>query len=86
MNTEFIVADKLITLHTAEPCDEGFLLQVYASTREDEMSLVDWSEDQKSTFIKMQFDAQTHHYQVHFPTGRVSHHRNGRGSNRAFDT
>ena len=67
MNTEFIVAETLITLHPIDPCDKDFLLKVYASTREDEMSLVDWGEEQKSTFIKMQFDAQTHHYHVHFP-------------------
>ena len=67
MNTEFMVAETLITLHPVDPCDKDFLLKVYASTREDEMSLVDWCEEQKSTFIKMQFDAQTHHYRVHFP-------------------
>lgn len=47
--------------------DEAFLLGVYASTRAEEMALVDWSEEQKAAFLRMQFDAQTSHYLAHYP-------------------
>lgn len=67
MNTDFIVAEQNITLQPVEPGDEGFLLLLYGSTRADEMALVNWSKEQKDAFIKMQYDAQTHHYHIHFP-------------------
>jgi GNAT superfamily N-acetyltransferase len=47
--------------------DEDFLFSVYASTRVDEMNLVGWSEEQKTSFLHMQFDAQTKHYSIHYP-------------------
>ena len=47
--------------------DEEFLLRVYASTRTEEMALVPWNEEQKQTFLRMQFDAQRASYQQQFP-------------------
>lgn len=47
--------------------DLPFLRRLYASTRADELALVDWSEEQKESFLDMQFDAQHRHYQEHFP-------------------
>lgn len=49
------------------PTDEAFSCQVYASTRAEEMQLVDWSPEQKEAFLRMQFDAQTKHYRIHYP-------------------
>jgi ribosomal protein S18 acetylase RimI-like enzyme len=46
--------------------DRDFLLQVYASTREDELRLVDWSADQKAAFVRMQFEAQDAYYREHY--------------------
>ena len=46
--------------------DLEFLHQVYASTREDELAVVDWTDDQKEQFLRMQFHAQHTHYQEHF--------------------
>jgi ribosomal protein S18 acetylase RimI-like enzyme len=43
--------------------DESFLYEVYASTRAEEMALVDWTEDQKKAFLRMQFNAQHQYYQ-----------------------
>jgi ribosomal protein S18 acetylase RimI-like enzyme len=40
-----------------------FLYQVYASTRADELAIVDWSQEQKDAFLQMQFDAQHKYYQ-----------------------
>ncbi len=50
---------------TAE--DSAFLFRVYASTREDELALLDWSEGQKRAFVSMQHQAQDSHYRSRFP-------------------
>jgi GNAT superfamily N-acetyltransferase len=55
-----------ITLRPAGSSDRDFLLQVYGSTREDELSLVDWSAEQKAAFAQMQFDAQDAYYRGHY--------------------
>ena len=57
----------LIGLRAAAESDKDFLFSVYASTRADEMELVDWSDEQKEGFLHMQFDAQTKHYSLYYP-------------------
>ncbi len=52
-----------ITFRPIGPDDESFLYEVYASTRAEEMALVDWTEDQKHAFLRMQFNAQHQYYQ-----------------------
>ncbi|MDB5357091.1 MAG: family N-acetyltransferase [Phycisphaerales bacterium] len=47
--------------------DADFLLAVYSSTREEELAQTGWSSDQKSAFLRMQFDAQRRHYLAHYP-------------------
>jgi len=56
-----------ITFRPLLPADEVFSCQVYASTRTEEMKLVDWSPEQKEAFLRMQFEAQTKHYRIHYP-------------------
>jgi ribosomal protein S18 acetylase RimI-like enzyme len=56
-----------ITLRPITPDDEALLYRIYASTREDEMNLVDWNDAQKEAFVRMQFSAQHSHYQQHYP-------------------
>jgi len=56
-----------ITLRPVSAGDEGFLYQVYASTREEELAPLPWTEAQKAAFLRMQFDAQRRHYHEHFP-------------------
>ena len=56
-----------ITLRPARPEDEEFLFQVYASTREEELSKVPWSREQKESFLRMQFLAQDRHYRAAYP-------------------
>ena len=51
-----------VRLRPVAPEDMGFLLQVYASTRAEEMSLVDWDARQKNDFLRMQFEAQHKYY------------------------
>lgn len=55
-----------LSLRPITPCDTDFLLSVYASTRADEMKLVDWPDTQKTAFLTMQFQAQHSHYQTHY--------------------
>ena len=44
-----------LSLREATPEDEPFLLEVYASTRLEELEPFGWDDDQKRAFIKMQF-------------------------------
>jgi len=54
------------TLRSAGSGDRDFLLQVYASTRDEELRLVDWSAEQKAAFVRMQFEAQDAYYREHY--------------------
>lgn len=80
-----------ITLRPIAQEDADFLLRVYRSTREDELATVDWSEEQKDWFVRMQFNAQHAWYQEHYvgasfdvilvdglPAGRLYVHRRER--------
>ena len=53
---------RTIALRPALPEDEAFLYRVYASTRLDEMNIVDWTAEQKEAFLQMQFRAQDRYY------------------------
>lgn len=55
-----------IALRQVEPRDDEFLLSVYASTRAEELAVVDWPEGQKDVFLRHQFAAQTTHYHEHY--------------------
>jgi GNAT superfamily N-acetyltransferase len=57
----------MITLRIASPEDQEFLYQVYASTRTNELALVDWDEERKEQFLRMQFNAQDTYYRDHYP-------------------
>jgi GNAT superfamily N-acetyltransferase len=58
-----------VTLRSVCADDEAFLLQVYASTRLDELAHAAWDESQREAFLRLQFAAQQQHYQTHFPEG-----------------
>jgi ribosomal protein S18 acetylase RimI-like enzyme len=53
-------------LRPARADDRDFLLRVYASTREEELRLVDWNDDQKAAFVQQQFEAQDSYYREHY--------------------
>lgn len=56
-----------IVLRPITDNDLEFLYELYASTREEELSVVPWEDDaQKENFLRMQFQAQHAHYQEHF--------------------
>lgn len=46
--------------------DLPFLLSLYASTRQDELSAVPWSDAQKADFLSQQFHLQRQHYRRHY--------------------
>ncbi len=50
--------------------DRPFLLGLYASTRADELAVVDWTEEEKEQFLGFQFGAQHDYYQEQFPEAR----------------
>ena len=56
-----------ITLREETAEDQLFLLEVYASTRGQEMALVPWSDERRAAFVRSQFDAQHSYYQAQFP-------------------
>ena len=55
-----------ISLRPIGPADEAFLYDLYASTRQREMALVDWTDAVKHAFLQQQFSAQQIHYHAHF--------------------
>ena len=77
-----------LTLRPSTSADRDLLHRIYASTREDEIALTDWTEDQIDAFLTQQFTAQDTHYRAHYPgavfnlilldddpVGRLSIHR-----------
>ena len=49
------------------PDYEEFQRYVYSTTRDEEMALVDWTPEQKLSFLDMQFRAQDTYYKDQFP-------------------
>src|SRR5947207_13643725 len=66
-----MMRDEQVSLRPVSAADEDFILQVYASTREQELAQVPWSAEQKEAFVRMQYGAQKQHYAAEFP--RASH-------------
>ena len=60
------LARHSLTLRLITDTDQRFLQQVYASTREEELAIVPWPEEQKQTFLEFQFNAQHTFYQRQF--------------------
>lgn len=56
-----------VVFRPMNPSDMAFLVTLYRSTREEEMATVPWNDEQKQSFISMQFEAQHTHYQKHYP-------------------
>jgi ribosomal protein S18 acetylase RimI-like enzyme len=67
LKTNFVVDHLALMLRPVDVGDEEFIYQVYASTREAEMALVDWTAEQKAAFLRMQVNAQTDHYKNYYP-------------------
>jgi RimJ/RimL family protein N-acetyltransferase len=52
-----------VTLRPVVAADEPLLLEIYASTRAEEMAMVPWTREQQEYFVRMQFVAQQEHYE-----------------------
>jgi ribosomal protein S18 acetylase RimI-like enzyme len=57
----------MITLRPITPEDDSFLADLYASSRTEELAVTTWSDEEKSLFCRMQFNAQTAHYAENYP-------------------
>jgi ribosomal protein S18 acetylase RimI-like enzyme len=55
-----------LTLRPAQPADEPFLFELYASTRAEELTAWGWDAAQRDLFLKLQFNGQQQHYRTHF--------------------
>ncbi|WP_019499607.1 GNAT family N-acetyltransferase [Pseudanabaena sp. PCC 6802] len=60
------LSDRGVTFRDITPEDLPFLQRLYASTREEEMAMVDWSDRAKADFLQMQFEAQHKYYQANY--------------------
>ncbi|HEV2034155.1 MAG TPA: GNAT family N-acetyltransferase [Candidatus Dormibacteraeota bacterium] len=60
-------AAERVALRAVEAGDDGFIRQVFASTRAAEIARINWTDDQKHAFLNMQFTAQDHYYRSQYP-------------------
>ena len=58
--------DKQVTLRSITEADKPFLSAVYASTRQEELAVLSWSETEKQAFLTLQFNAQDTYYHNQF--------------------
>ena len=56
-----------IKLRPVGPDDCDFLVEVYGSTRAEELALTPWTSEQQQAFVRSQFDAQRAHYAEKYP-------------------
>ncbi|HEV7743371.1 MAG TPA: GNAT family N-acetyltransferase [Pyrinomonadaceae bacterium] len=71
MLTKFDLPDgSKLTLRPVTQDDDPFLLALYASTREAELSQAQWLEGQREVFVRWQFDLQRREYDARFPDAR----------------
>ena len=54
-----------VSFRPIRPDDEAFLYEVYASTRTEELALVDWDEAHKAALLHGQYAAQPQCCQEH---------------------
>jgi ribosomal protein S18 acetylase RimI-like enzyme len=58
-----------VQLRPVTVADRDFLVGVYGSTRDEELSQVEWAAGQREAFVRMQFDAQDADYRKRNPAG-----------------
>src|SRR5437762_6392263 len=56
-----------LTLRPVTDADLPFIRELYASTRNEEMATVPWTDEQRAAFVDMQFQAQLNHYREYYP-------------------
>ena len=60
-------AEDSTALRPVEETDEAFLLELYKSSRGDDLRGLGWDEDRISEFLEMQYEAQVKFYTTDFP-------------------
>lgn len=68
--TATVLSDRGVSVRPITPEDIGFLARLYASTREEELAVLAWSDVEKQAFLLMQFNAQHRFYQEQYPQAR----------------
>lgn len=69
----------------AGDADLGFLSRLYASTRQDELAAVPWSDVERACFLDDQFRLQRQHYRQHYAeAGFWIIERDGRACGRIY--
>ena len=63
---------KKVSIRKYTADDMPFMQALYASTRESELAMTNFTEQQKVDFIDQQFTAQYHHYTQHYCTDAFS--------------
>ena len=61
-----------LRLRPETPADEGFLFEVYASTRQEELAVTGWDQTTLRAFLEQQFKAMRHGYRQMFPQAEFS--------------
>ncbi len=61
-----------LALRPISDADRPFLLELYAGTREQELSVVGWTPEQKFAFCAMQYQAQDVFYRENYPGAELS--------------
>jgi ribosomal protein S18 acetylase RimI-like enzyme len=61
-----MIMRETITFRPETDDDLDFLYRLYASTREEELKFVPWTDEQKAMFLRQQFDAQRLHYRGNY--------------------
>lgn len=69
MNQPAAPVTALVALRPTTAVDRDFLLEVYGSTRDEELSQVEWGPGQREAFLRMQFEAQDSEYRTRNPEG-----------------
>lgn len=59
-------ASRGLVFRPIQATDQEFLFRVYASTRQEEMAVLDWDAASKEAFLRMQFNAQHQYYSQQF--------------------
>ncbi|SRR6266498_1491677 len=65
-------AFRALRLRPATSEDEPFLMNLFATTRANELALLNCDEHQKKAFIAMQFNAQSRQYVMSYPNAHHS--------------
>ena len=58
---------QMISFRPINAEDNALLYRIYASTRQEELAVTGWSDEQKEMFLQQQFTAQSIFYEQHFP-------------------